>query len=335
MDRSRLVVALALVFALLGTILSIANISVASTRTGFTSSVDSFLTAGQAGIAVIEISGVIEDGYGVGGVTGADRVVEDLDAALKNPAIRGVILAINSPGGTVGATKKIYDKVMEVRRQRPVMAVVTDIAASGGYYVASAADKIFVYRGSIIGSIGVIIIRPNVAAFLADHGIRIEALTAGQYKDASYPFRELTGEERNMYQQILDDSYQQFLEDVRAGRDEDIQTVETWAEGRIFSGEDARTLQMVDEIGNMDSAIFEIKSMAKIDPEKELPLLRPEPDFWQEFMRGAPPFGFHDNPLEQVGGGFWRRNMHSPVMFLYTGGPGLTAELIREFGAQE
>ena len=323
MDRSRIVVALAMAFAVLATLLSIAGIASRSSDSPFSASSDSFFSGGRSGIALIEIDGVIQDGYSsAGGATGADLIVERLQQCRDNPGVRAVLLSINSPGGTVGATKKIYDAVMELRRQKNVVASISDIAASGGYYVASAADGIFAFEGSIIGSIGVIMLRPNISGFLNQYGIRVEALHAGRFKDSSYPFRDLTEEERQMYNRILDDSYRQFIRDVSLGRDVSESTVNDWAEGRIFSGSQARDLRMITGLGGREAAIAWLKN-EKLKTTDELELLRPEPNFWEEILRGSPLGGVRESTA-------WTQVLHGPVLYLYTGGPGIAGDLIRE-----
>lgn len=312
-------------FAMIAVILSVANIAVASSDSPFTSDTESFLTAGQAGIALIELTGPIQDGDFPGG---ADRVVRQLRQAEDNAAVRAVLLSINSPGGAVGATKKIYDQVMQVRLIKPVVAVVSDVAASGGYYVASAADQIFAYEGSIVGSIGVLSLRPNIAGLLGEYGVRVETLKAGRYKDMSYPFRELTGEEREMYDRLLNDSYQQFLEDVSKGRKKAKDDVSKWAEGRIFSGREARSQQMIDSIGGRDEAVAAIKILLKTD--QELPLLRAPRSMLEELLGGMNSGGMGFGPAAQSPG--MQTLLQSPVLYLYPGGPGFALDFTRALG---
>lgn len=312
MDRSKLIVAMALVFTLVATLLSIINISISSSKTAFVSQTQNFFTTGSSSVALIEIHGVIQDGsYGD---SPADRIVADLDAALHNPSILGVILAINSPGGTVGGTKKIYTKVKEVAEAKHVVAVVTDVAASGGYYIACAADRIYAYRSSVIGSIGVISLRPNFSGLLDKYGVRIETLKAGRHKDMSYPFRELSDEERKMYNDMLQDMYQLFKSDVREGRKVSIETVDRWAEGRIYSGQKAKSLQMIDDFGGLDDAMAFIARESKRAPD-DLQLVRPKPDFWSSFWKGVP---LKYQQHESLG-----RMLRSPAMYLYPGTPDL------------
>lgn len=331
MDRSRLVTALALMFAMIAVILSVVNIGVASSDSPVTSSTETFLTSGRAGIALIEINGAIQDGYYPGG---ADKVVEQLTQAEENSAVRAVLLSINSPGGAVGATKKIYDRVMQVRLSKPVVAVVTDLAASGGYYIASGCDQIFAYEGSLVGSIGVLSIRPNIAGFLDRYGVKVETLKAGRYKDMSYPFRELTAEEREMYDGFLNDAYQQFLEDVSKGRKKAKADVVKWGEGRIYSGREARSQQIIDAIGGREEAIAAIKIILKTD--QDLPLLRAPRSMLEElFSEAGLSFGLGGRSAYDARASDparLRMLLQTPVLYLYPGGPGFALELLEGLG---
>lgn len=330
MDRARLVTALALMFAMIAVVLSFVNIGVASSDSPFTSTTESFLTSGRAGIALIEVNGAIQDGYYPGG---ADKIVEQLTQAEANPAVRAVLLSINSPGGAVGATKKIYDRVMQVRLAKPVVAVITDIAASGGYYIASGCDQIFAYEGSIVGSIGVISIRPNISGFLNQYGVRIETLKAGRFKDMSYPFRELTGDERAMYNRLLNDSYQQFLEDVSKGRKKAKTDVIKWGEGRIFSGREARSQQIIDSIGGREEAIAAIKIILKTD--QDLPLLRAPRSLLEEiFSETGVSFGGSGAGISGTDPARFRMLLQTPILYLYPGGPGFAMELLEGLAGQ-
>ncbi|MEQ8353521.1 MAG: signal peptide peptidase SppA [Leptospiraceae bacterium] len=312
MNRSRMLVAMALAFSLLSLLVGIIQIGVQSRESKFSTPTSNFLTAGQAGIARIDIVGPIEDGFSAPGSTGAQDIVDQIDEASRNPGIRGILLYVNSPGGTVGATRRIYDALMEVRPKKPIVAVVTDVAASGGYYIASASDAIFAYESSILGSIGAIAIHPNIGPFLDKHGVQIQTLTAGRYKDASYPFRNMTEEERQMYQQVLDDAYQQFLADVAEGRKKSIKDVREWADGKIFSGRQAKAIQMIDDLGGEKEAVEKLKIILKTD--EDLPVYRVEPDFMDRFFANMGGSGLS---LRQVNGG----PLHSNHSGIYRGSP--------------
>ncbi len=308
MERSRIVVALALALSLISVIVGIAGIGLSGKGSRFTTTAETFFSSGRAGIALIEVRGVISDRGGRDSAS-ADRLVRQIEDARDESAVRAILLSINSPGGSVGATKRIYDALIDVRKKKPVIAIISDMAASGGYYIASASDKIFAYEGSILGSIGVISLHLDISEFIQKYGIKFNAIKAGRYKDSSYPFRAMTEEELRMHQSAINDAYNQFLRDVADGRKEPVSRVtEEWAEGRIFSGREAKTLQMIDEIGGKDRAIAAIKEMLKTD--QDLPIFAEERDFWQDF--------FQDMPFGRAAG---REEMLlSPAMYLYPSG---------------
>lgn len=310
MDRSRMLVALALVFTIAATLLSVLNISVSMNRNPYMSESSSFLTARGSGIAVIDIRGVIQDGYY--GPVAADKVIDQLSDAHYNPAILGIILNINSPGGAVGATKKIYDKVREVSADKAVVAVITDVAASGGYYIACGSDRIFAYKGSVIGSIGVISIRPDVSGLLEKYGVKVTAIKAGAFKDMSYPFRAITNEERQIYNNMLADMYNLFKHDVREGRKQSIETVESWSGGQVYSGQKAVSLQMIDANGGMKEAIAWIAKEAKRAPD-DMKIYKPKRDFMDKLMN----MGVVQNHINHN----IQKGFESPAMYLYSGSP--------------
>lgn len=280
MDRSRLLVAFALALSGFSVLIGIFQIASGSGRSSFSDPARSVLFSGQSGVARIDLDFTIENGPEL------ERILDLLKRAKEDNSVRAVMLHINSPGGTVGSTKRLFDQIVEVRNVKPVVAVITDLAASGGYYAACGADSIFAYESSIVGSIGVISIHPNIGPFLNEHGIRIRTITAGKYKDQSYPFRDLTEEELEMQNAVIDDAYRQFIADVADGRKQSRKVVESWADGRIYSGKEAMALQMIDEIGGMQEALVKIKLMLKTD--EDLPVLVPEVDPIDRFLEALP-----------------------------------------------
>ncbi len=328
MDRSRIIVALALLFTIFSLIIGIANISFSGRASRFASETENLLSSGKAGIALIPIQGVISEEPGAG--VNADRTVAKLKNAADEPGVRAVILAVNSPGGAVGATKKVYDQVVKLRDKKPVVAVISDIAASGGYYIASAADSIIAYEGSLVGSIGVISFHMNVASLLEKYGVRVRAFKAGRFKDASYPFRAMTPEELDMRNKLVQAAYGQFLIDVVNGRKKNVTITEvrnTWAGGRIFSGGKAKELRMIDEIAEkepaMDLAVDMIKK--KLKTTDDLPIMRPRREFLDE-LRGILPFSAKARAPEDR---LRRHLFQSPVLYLYPTGPAAALELLR------
>jgi len=263
-----------MVLSLFSVLVGIINIASQSQGSKFEEVKDFFSAPGKAGIARIELYGSIEDGYGSAGTIGADKIVGILRDAKESEQIKAVILAINSPGGTVGGTKKIYDAVIDLKKTKPVVSIVSDIAASGGYYIASASDRILAYEGSIVGSIGVISYSPDVSGFMNQHGLKMGVVKSGAYKDIMSPFRPMTDTEKSLIQSMIDDAHQQFIADVAIGRNQPITAVRQWADGRVFSGKAARAEQIIDDFGGEEQARTTLKLLLKTT--EELPIFYPE-----------------------------------------------------------
>ncbi|MBI3547678.1 MAG: signal peptide peptidase SppA [Elusimicrobia bacterium] len=172
--------------------------------------------------------------------------------------VKAIVLDINSPGGSVGAVQEVYQAILRVRneKKKPVVAVVGDIAASGGYYLAAACDKIVVHPGSLIGSIGVIFNRIEAEPLLKKIGITTEPIKSGKMKDIGSPARPMTKEEKEVLQAIIDDTYGQFLTAVAEGRKMPVDKVRPMADGRIFNGAQALSLGLVDQLGDSRDALL-------------------------------------------------------------------------------
>ena len=205
-----------------------------------------------------------------------------LNEAENDDTVKGVILRINSPGGTVGMSQRLYSAVMPVRAKKPVIAVLDDIAASGGYYVASAADRIVALEGTMTGSIGVIMSTTDAHELLTNKlGISQNVIKSGKYKDIGSSTRAMTSEERKLLQDMVNDSYQQFktaITNGRINRDDKYEVAKTnltpqnlnkYADGRIFTGRQAKKLGFVDSTGgnreakDMMTQILEKKGISK------------------------------------------------------------------------
>lgn len=247
----------------------------------FTKKVIDFSHVSHKGIAKLTLKGIIhDDDFTTDGIN-ANQVVDWIEAIKKSKNIVGVLIELDSPGGETGATKKIYNALKTLRQEKPIVVYINSIAASGGYYIASISNKILAQESAIIGSIGVILLRPNIEKFLDKIGISINVIKAGEFKDLSYPFRELMQEEEKMYQEIIQTAYMNFISDVAFGRKQSEKIVlEQWAEGRIFSGIKAKSLQLIDEIGGKEEAINSLKTILKTT--EELYIYEPEePEFFK------------------------------------------------------
>jgi protease-4 len=212
-------------------------------------------------VAILEIKGVIID---------PQPVIEKLIKLRKNEKVKAIVLRIDSPGGGVGPAQEIYAEVKKAQREKKVVVSMGSVAASGGYYIACAADKILANPGSITGSIGVIVESMNVEDLLQRLGLRSMVVKSGKHKDMGSPFRPMTPEEEKLLQGVLDSVHDQFIQAVAQGRKLPVEKVRELADGRIFSGEQAKALGLVDEMGNLEDTIVLAAKMAGIRGEPEV-----------------------------------------------------------------
>jgi protease-4 len=217
-------------------------------------------------VGVIEVQGPITD---------AKQVVDDLNTFERDESIKAVVLRVDSPGGGVGPTQEIHAAVKKLK-SKPVVVSMGSVAASGGYYIAAPAAHVFANPGTITGSIGVIMEFPDIADLLEKIGLHRRVIKSGKYKDIGSPVREMTPEEQDLLQALIDDVYQQFVEDVASGRNLDIETVKELADGRIFSGRQAMELGLVDELGGLQAAIEYSARRAGISGEPKVVYPKPE-----------------------------------------------------------
>jgi len=196
-------------------------------------------------LAVVELRGVISD---------AADTVEALDRLRQQDATVGVVLRIDSPGGAVAPSQEMYDAVWRLRARKPVVASLGNVAASGGYYVASAADVVVADPGTLTGSIGAIMEVHNVATLADKLGVSQTVVKSGRFKDVGQPLRPMTDEERVLLQRMVDDVLGQFVDAVARGRGMEVGRVRALADGRLYSGAQARDAGLVDELGGLAEA---------------------------------------------------------------------------------
>jgi protease-4 len=221
------------------------------------------------GVGVVRINGPIEMAGSEGGFTissgGSEAIIQRIAALEADSRIKAVVVRINSPGGTVAATQEIYQKLMRLRQRNVVLvASLGDIAASGGYYIASACNYIVTNQGTLTGSIGVIAVSPNLQGLFQKLGIKMNVIKSGAYKDILSSYRDLTPEERELIQVLIDSSYNQFLKDVALGRNLGIDDIRPYADGRVMSGDMAVKYRLADEIGSFEVAVEKAKKKAKL-----------------------------------------------------------------------
>jgi protease-4 len=224
-------------------------------------------------IAVIEIRGSITQSSGI---------IEDLQQYAEDEGVKAIILRIDSPGGGVGPSQEIYREVMKIKsnHKKKVITSMGSVAASGGYYIASACDLIVANPGTITGSIGVIMEFTNIEELFKKIGIKGVVLKSGEHKDIGSPFREMTPEEKKLIQSVIDNVHQQFIQAVAEGRKMERSKVAQVADGRILTGEQAKQLGLVDQLGNLQDAIDTAAKMVGIEgkpvvlyPKKKFSLL--------------------------------------------------------------
>jgi len=222
--------------------------------------VDSDIWIPSDSIAVVEIEGEIVD----------SRVaVDEIRAHASNPAIRAVVILVNTPGGAIVPSQEVYSEIMRARSEyeKPFVASLQGLAASGGYYIASACDEIVTNPGTLTGSIGVISQWMNLEGLLEWAHLESETITAGTMKDAGSPYRSLTEAERAYFKELLDEFHEQFIVAVAKGREGkvSIDEIRALADGRVFTGEQAVELKLADRIGTMHDAIAVAAELSGIE----------------------------------------------------------------------
>lgn len=211
-------------------------------------------------VAVVKIEGVIMD---------SREVVEQLKKYSKNASVKAIVLRIDSPGGAVVPSQEIYKEVGKLREKtgQVVVASMGSVAASGGYYIAAACDKIMANPGTLTGSIGVIMEFATAQELMSKLGLKGEVVKSGERKDVGNFMREMTPEERAYLQSVIDDVHEQFVEAVASGRDMEVSEVEPLADGSVYTGRQAREIGLVDELGDFEDAIALAGRLGNIEGE--------------------------------------------------------------------
>jgi len=227
-------------------------------------------------VGVVELSGAITDEgarglLGGGSAGGARKFIEDIDAARTDSSIKAVVIRVNSPGGSAAASQEMFQAVRRLRAEKPVICSMGDVAASGGYYVAAACDKIYANGSTLTGSIGVISQFVNYGDLFKKLGLGEATIKSGKFKDAGNPTRDLTSEERQLFQKMIGDVYSQFIGDVLVGRKNPTNGKLTktkllaLADGRVYTGRQAKANLLVDENGGLYDAIAYAAKQANIE----------------------------------------------------------------------
>jgi len=227
----------------------------------------------------------------------SENIVKRLKKLNKNSSVKAVVLRINSPGGTVAAVQEIHSELLKMKKNgKFIVASFSDVAASGGYYIACAADKIVAQPGTLTGSIGVILEVGNFSELMKKIGVKIETIKSGIHKDIGNYSREMTAEERKILQDIINDAYEQFLSVVVTGRKLDEAKARGLADGRIFTGTQAKVAGLIDDVGGLDEAIEEAKKLAGIKGDVKI---ISDTDQWEKIFEFLPA-GFEERMFSKV-----------------------------------
>jgi protease-4 len=219
--------------------------------------------SGQERVALIRIEGVILD---------AQATIGELKHYSENPLVKAIVLRIDSPGGGVVPSQEIHDAVKRVKNKsnKAVIASMGTVAASGGYYIAAATDRIIANPGTLTGSIGVIMETANFEGLLKKIGVEGVVIKSGRFKDVGSPLRKMSDDERKLLQSVMDDVHHQFIQAVADGRSLELSDVELLADGRIFTGRQAKDARLVDELGDLDDAIHIAADIAGMQGEPKV-----------------------------------------------------------------
>jgi protease-4 len=221
----------------------------------------------------LQIEGAIEDPRGV---------LTELRRFKEMPWVKAIVVRIDSPGGAVAPTQEIFEEIQRAKKKKPFIASLGSIAASGGYYIASACDKIVANPGTLTGSIGVIMQLTNVEELMKKVGVKGYNIKSGANKDIGSPFQPLSAEGREILQSLVDNVHGQFVAAVAQGRKMDETRVRKLADGRIYSGAQAKDLGLVDQFGTLEDAIELAAKRAGIPGEPAVYYSRPEQERWWE-----------------------------------------------------
>lgn len=209
-------------------------------------------------VGVVEVFGVIAD---------SKQIIEQLQEFNDNDGVKAIVLRVDSPGGGVGPSQEIYDEVKLISAHKPVVVSMGSIAASGGYYISAPARLIYANPGTITGSIGVIMEFTNFEELLKKIGMRSEVVKSGDHKDIGSPTRTMTAADKAILQAMIDDVHDQFVVSVATGRSMDEAEIRALADGRIFTGRQAKEYGLVDELGNLKAAINRAAELGGISGE--------------------------------------------------------------------
>lgn len=229
-------------------------------------------------------------------------IISQLDKAIIDPLVKGVVLSVNSPGGDVVYSEEIYRKIVEVKKSgKRVVISMGQVAASGGYYISAPADKIFASPSTITGSIGVVMSIPNFKGLADKIGYKEITITSGTYKDMGNPLSNFTEQSEQIYKKLIGESYERFVDIIVEGRKLKREEVLKLADGRIYSGIQAKKLRLIDEFGNLEDATNDVKKKLGM-ADVQIIRYNEDPSFlseWSKWLHISARLVAHTVPLEE------------------------------------
>ncbi len=230
------------------------------------------MLVGGAGLINSNFAGIAKDGKGnvgiiemTGAIISSKKVIAQIKIFREKSSIKAIVMRINSPGGSVGPSQEIYREIMKTRKVKTVIASLGAVAASGGYYAAAPCDGIMANPGTITGSIGVIMEYANFQKIAEKIGLVPVVIKSGEFKGIGSPLREIKDQELRILQGVVDEIHMQFVRDVAMGRNIDTESMAKLADGRIYTGESAMALKLIDRLGNLDDAVAWAGELAGIE----------------------------------------------------------------------
>lgn len=228
-------------------------------------------------VAIIRVEGIILD---------SRKVIEEIERYSKDSSVKAVVLRVDSPGGGVAASQEIYKEIIKLKEKKIVVVSMGSVAASGGYYISSPADRIVANAGTITGSIGVIMEIPNFEGLMEKIGVKTQVIKSGRHKDIASAFRSMSSEEKEILQALIDDVHDQFIRAVSDSRGMTYEEVKKLADGRIFTGKKAKELGLVDELGNLNDTIKLAGELSGIKGKPDVVSKKEKFSFWDILIGG-------------------------------------------------
>lgn len=249
--------------------------------------IDAARTSMKPAVGILEIEGIIVD---------SRASLDTIKQFQDDDKIKAVVVRLDSPGGKVGPSQEVYSALLRLKKKKPVVASFGALGASGAYYIACAANTIYALPGTMTGSIGVIMEFFDASEGLKRLGVMPNSITAGTLKDAGSPFKPMSEQERRYFKSLVDDVHAQFIEAVSSGRKLKPETVRQYADGRVFTGRQAKDARLVDTLGGLDDAIADAGRRAHIEGEPRIVRKETSGDFW-DLIRKVLPWNSTQLPL--------------------------------------